>query len=240
MFMPSNSMLQKRRIITENSRYTGKSAATNLPASASSIKEPRIMTAPKTLLQMSGAPLEPNRLSQSALIIIDAQNDYRQRLPLTGFEAAVSRLQDLLARARAARSPVFHIVHKGPSGGLFDIDTAGGAIIPELAPRDDESVIVKTAPNGFSGTSLLNALRAMGQEQLIVAGFMTHMCVSTTVRDALDFDFRTTVVADATATRALPGAVGGSEISAQTVHRVALSALADRFAIITSAVSLPD
>ena len=39
--------------------------------------------APKTLLQMAGADLAPSPLSESTLVVIDAQNEYRSgALPL--------------------------------------------------------------------------------------------------------------------------------------------------------------
>jgi nicotinamidase-related amidase len=59
------------------------------------------------------------------------------------------------------------------------------------------------------------------------------MCVSATVRAALDLGYRTTVVADATATRDLPDLAGGV-IDAAVVKRVALAELADRFAKVVS------
>jgi hypothetical protein len=43
------------------------------------------------------------------------------------------------------------------------------------------------------------------------------------------------VIADATATRALPAADGGAPISADAVHRTALAELADRFAAVVGA-----
>jgi nicotinamidase-related amidase len=60
---------------------------------------------------------------------------------------------------------------------------------------------------------------------------MTHMCVSSTVRAALDFGYMSTVAADACASRDLPDGSGGV-VAADAVHRVALAELADRFAII--------
>jgi hypothetical protein len=57
---------------------------------------------------------------------------------------------------------------------------------------------------------------------------MTHMCVSTTVRAALDLGYRCTVIATACATRDLPDGRGGV-VPAGIVHRANLVALADRF-----------
>lgn len=73
-----------------------------------------------------------------------------------------------------------------------------------------------------------------------VVGYMTHMCVSSTVRAALDRGYRTTVVANATATRDLPDGSGGA-VSAQDVQRASLAALADRFAaVVKTAKELPE
>ena len=61
---------------------------------------------PKTLLQMAGAPLDPSPLSDSTLVIIDAQYEYRTgALPLTGVDAAIKEIEALLKRARAAGAP---------------------------------------------------------------------------------------------------------------------------------------
>ena len=70
-----------------------------------------------------------------------------------------------------------------------------------------------------------------GRTNIVLAGFMTHMCVSSTARVALDLGLRTTVAADACATRDLPDGRGGT-LDARTIHEVALAELSDRFAII--------
>jgi nicotinamidase-related amidase len=60
---------------------------------------------------------------------------------------------------------------------------------------------------------------------------MTHVCVNSTARAAFNHGYRPTVVASATATRALPNPVGGV-LPAEAVHTGALAALADIFAIV--------
>jgi len=72
----------------------------------------------------------------------------------------------------------------------------------------------------------------------VLAGFMTHMCVSSTARAALDLGYQTTVVADACATRDLPRP-GGGTIAAADLHAAELAALADRFAIVCDAAAFP-
>ena len=69
------------------------------------------MSAAKTLLQMAGASPTPAKLSEAAVVIIDAQNEYVSgKLPLDGVEAALANIASLLKAARAAGAPVIHIV----------------------------------------------------------------------------------------------------------------------------------
>jgi len=191
------------------------------------------MTRPKTLLEMAGAPAAPSAWDRAALLLIDCQNEYAAggKLALPGVDAAVAAAGALLARARAAGTPVVHVVHRGRAGGLFDPDGPGGAIVAPLAPRSGETVVAKTLPNSFAKTELDAVLKQTGRPELIVGGFMTHMCVSASVRAALDHGYRSTVVAAACGTRDLPDPLGGVQ-SAEAVHRATLAALADRFAVV--------
>ena len=115
-----------------------------------------------------------------------------------------------------------------------------GAVLPPARLADSALVIIKPLPNSFARTPLDETLKKLGRRNLIVAGFMTHMCVSATVRSALDHGYRCTVVAAACATRDLPDGHGGV-VPAEVVHRASLAALADRFAtVIDTSDGIPD
>jgi nicotinamidase-related amidase len=192
----------------------------------------RTMTTAKTLLQLAGADLNPPRLGNAALVLIDIQNEYLAGpLALPDAGPAIARAAALLARARESGAAIIHIAHRGKPGGLFDRGADRGAIVAELSPRDGELVIEKELPNAFAGTDLQARLAATDRKNIVLAGFMTHMCVSSTARAALDLGFRTTIDADACATRDLPDGRGGT-LDARTIHEVALAELSDRFAII--------
>jgi nicotinamidase-related amidase len=198
------------------------------------------MTAPQTLLEMAGADLRPPALAQSTLVIIDAQNEYLDgKLALPSGKAAVDALARLLARAREAGAAVVHVQHKGRAGGLFDLEARGGAIIDAVKPAGGEAIVQKPLPNAFAQTELDATLKKLGRTQLVIAGFMTHMCVSSTARAALDLGYKATVVADAAATRDLPDPVSGAVIAAEALHRAALAELADRFAIVAMVDQIP-
>jgi nicotinamidase-related amidase len=194
------------------------------------------VTEAKTLLAMAGVEPHPHPLSESAVIMIDAQNEYRTgRLALPDVEAALQAGAELIAAARAAGRPIIHVQHRGRAGGLFDPDSPSFAIADPVAPRGDEIRIEKALPNAFAGTPLDERLRELGVKNLIVAGFMTHMCVSSTVRSALDHGYGCTVFEPACATRDLPDGHGGV-ISARTLQGAELAALSDRFAVIAQSL----
>jgi len=189
--------------------------------------------APKTLLQLAGATVAPPSLRAASVLVIDAQREYLDgALPLAGVERALDEIATLLTMARRAGAAIVHVKHRGRAGGAFDPDAPRGAILPQAAPLDGEAVIEKTLPNAFAGTDCRAVLEKLGRRDLVVAGFMTHMCVEATARAALDLGFNSAIVAAATATRDLPDALGGAPLAAADVQRNALAALADRFAVI--------
>ena len=195
---------------------------------------------PATLIQMSGVRAKPASLSDSVLVIIDAQREYLDgALPLDGIEEALNQSGELLARARKAGTPVVHVVHRG-GGGRFNPDGPFFNIVESLRPQTAEMVIEKQLPNAFAGTRLQQTLEATGRRQLILIGFMTHMCLSSTARAALDQGFTTTIVASATATRDLPDGQGGM-VPAVAIQQASLAALADRFATLAMrSADIPD
>ncbi len=102
-----------------------------------------------------------------------------------------------------------------------------------MAALAGESTIEKALPNAFAGTDLQQTLEDLGRKQLLFAGFQTHMCISSTVRVALDLGYASTVVARACATRDLPDGEGGV-VAAADLHRASLAALSDRFALVVA------
>jgi len=197
-------------------------------------------TASQTLREVSGLSDEPARLSNSALILIDCQNTYREGvMTLVDVEPAIAEAQRLLARARKLGVPVFHIRHDAGAGSPYDLNTRLGAISDEVAPTDGEPVITKTHPNAFVQTDLDARLREAGVSNLILGGFMTHMCVNSTARGAFNHGYAPTVVASTAATRDLPR--GSQVIPARALHDASLAGIADLFGVVVDGVDdLPD
>ncbi|MFF7442175.1 isochorismatase family protein [Streptomyces sp. NPDC008122] len=195
------------------------------------------MTASTTLRDVIGLPQELPRLGDSTLILIDFQNTYRtgvMRLP--GAEEAVAAGARLLAAARAAGAPVVHVVNDGGEGTPYDIRAEIGAISDEVAPVEGEKVVVKQFPDAFHATDLEETLKELGVGgDLVIAGFMTHMCVLFTAQGAFNLGYRPTVVAEATATRPLE-APDGTVLSPEALQVASLTTVRDLFGTVARTV----
>jgi len=185
-----------------------------------------------SLRQLSGMPEVPAPFSEQTLLLIDCQNTYtRGILELDGVQQALDHVEELLDRARTAGIPVIHVQHDAGPGSPYDVRAESGAIVDRVAPRDGEPVVVKGRPSAFVGTGLHDRhLAPAPGRDLLLAGFMTHMCVNSTARSAFSLGYRPTVVASATATRDLPGPDG--PLAAATVQAVSLAAIADLFGVV--------
>lgn len=166
-------------------------------------------------------------MADTALLIIDIQNDYFPggAMTLEGADDAGNNAAKLLAAFRAKHLPVFHMQHLSvrPGATFFIPDTPGAEIHPCVAPAENEKVIEKNYPNSFRETALETRLEAAGTRHLVIAGMMTQMCVDATVRQAFDLGYRVTLGADACATR--DQSYGGQTIPAAQVHAAFLAAL---------------
>ncbi|REK84416.1 isochorismatase family protein [Streptomyces inhibens] len=195
------------------------------------------MTASMPLRDVIGLDNTLPRLSETTLIMIDFQNTYRTGvMALDGPEPALAAAARLLAAARSSGTPVIHIVNGGGEGTPYDIRAEIGAISAEVAPADGEPVVVKQFPNAFHGTDLEKTLRDLDAgPDLVLAGFMTHMCVTFTAQGAFNLGYRPTVVAEATATRSL-AAPDGSTVPATTLQTASLTTIADLFGTVAPTV----
>ncbi|MDN3452857.1 MULTISPECIES: cysteine hydrolase family protein [unclassified Psychrobacter] len=187
---------------------------------------------PATLLELAGGTFDTLDWSNCAIVLIDYQNEYVDgAMPLgQACTNAIANARLLLDKARAQAIPVFHIAHHGEdNGNVFDPLSSNVEIIEQLQPHDGETVITKKHPNSFHDTQLQALITAAQKKQIIFAGFMSHMCVSSTARAAFDLGFDSFVCHDACATRDLPSATRDT-ISAEVMHDTAMAALQDRFA----------
>ena len=168
---------------------------------------------------------------REALLIIDVQNDYFPGGTCELFHAyeAEKKIQSLIKESRTKERPIIYIQHINPPDDTFFLENTYGCEISErIRPLPDDKVIVKYYPNSFHETELDSYLKEKGIKKLIVCGMMTHMCVDTTVRAAMDYGYEVDLVADGCATMDLE--ILGEIIPAQIVQKAFLASLEGVFA----------
>jgi nicotinamidase-related amidase len=166
-------------------------------------------------------------MPDSALLVIDIQNDYFPggAMELDGADAAGAKAGVATKKFRENKLPVIHVRHLSvrPGATFFLPGTRGAEIHPLVQPLPGEMVIEKNFPNAFRNTGLKEFLEKQNIKSLVVAGMMTHMCVDASVRHAADLGYKITLLGDACATRAQ--SYGGETVPARQVHAAFLAAL---------------
>jgi nicotinamidase-related amidase len=170
-----------------------------------------------------------------ALLVIDVQNEYvTGALPIVHppVDDALGRIAEVMDAAAAAGLPIVLVRHTepDPSGGIFVSGTPMWQLHETVASRPHHVVVDKQLPGSFTGTPLEEWLRARGVDTIVVTGWMTHMCVDTTTREAMHRGFDVTVLSDATGTIDV-----SDDLPAALVHRVELGVLGDGFATVDTA-----
>lgn len=101
-----------------------------------------------------------------------------------------------LERSRRANA---EIGSKGPLGRLLVRGEVGHDFVDALRPLEKEIVIDKPGYSAFAHTMLQQIMAKRGIETLIITGVTTEVCVSSTVRAAVDLGYRCITVSDACA-----------------------------------------
>lgn len=130
----------------------------------------------------------------------------------------------LLGRYRESGSDVVHVVHQTPAGApVFTPDTELAEEFPELAPKSGEKIIGKSHPGSFTGTDLDEYLKGTSKSKVVLTGYMAHVCVSTTARQADEKGYDVVIAEGAVGDRNIPGA------TAEQLVKISLAEIADAF-----------
>ena len=166
--------------------------------------------------------LNPRR---TALVVVDMQNAFlsdRGSMPKLGLSVARARaiipaVGRLIDEFRRAKAPVvftqmtfkpdfsdagllLEALPKLRSTGHVVKNTWDWEMTSELLPAEGELVVEKTRFNAFHATGLERLLRDnLKVDTLVVSGVATNVCVESTIRDAVAYDFHVLIPRDATA-----------------------------------------
>lgn len=120
----------------------------------------------------------------------------------------------MIASARAAGVPVIYTTPVSRADGadvvMLPTDLAAETGVPpltnavegseeagfpdEIAPRTEDYVFLKRRPSAFYGTGVVELLRMLRRDTIIIGGGATNRGVETSVREAFNFDLASIVV----------------------------------------------
>lgn len=163
-----------------------------------------------------------------ALIVVDAQNEFSAKglRPVPNHESALEVIAEHVALARAQHRPIAWVQHhnRPEDSRAFVPGSWGAALSPGLGPQagfGPEALFQKDVYGAFTTTGLEDWLRQAGVQSVLIVGFYTHMCLSTTSREALVRGFDVVVDPNATGARDLEDEALGRQ-TADEVRRSAL------------------
>jgi nicotinamidase-related amidase len=157
--------------------------------------------------------------SHTALLVYDMQTGIQSQIK-DGGKITSTCVVALAAARKAGMRVVFtrHLSSPRPWMGLTQYRTAmawqetddpsavkswfprnapSSAIVPELAPTEDELVLEKIGMSAFEGTPLAFALRDCGVVGLAIVGIALEIGIEPTIRHATDLGFVPIVLRDA-------------------------------------------
>jgi nicotinamidase-related amidase len=174
-------------------------------------------------------------LGRAVLIPIDMQQAFDgPGWPRRWNQAVDANGIRLLQAWRGAGLPVVHVRHDSiEPGSTLRVGEPGHRPRAGFESRDGEPCVAKSVNAAFIGTDLDLRLRRLGAETVVVFGFTTDMCVSTTIRVGANMGYRVVMVADACDCFDLPDGRGGT-IPAEEIHRAHVATLAYEFAQVTT------
>jgi len=164
-------------------------------------------------------------LANSALILVDMQNDFvhpdgvigrfskrNPTIDLSFLRSTIRPCRNLAEAFRTAGRPVIYpitVLKADRSDVAFPIDgydpeflvegTFGSEVCEELTPTALDHIVIKKGYGGFTNTPLDTILRNTGSTTCVFGGVTTCICVSTTVRGAVDHNYKVIVASDAVA-----------------------------------------
>lgn len=174
-----------------------------------------------------------------ALIVIDVQNEFSQhgKRPVPGHLEVIAEIRRLVEQARSAGHYIAWIRHfnKSTESPAFVPGTWGAEFVAGFGPAPDsgrEIEFQKNVYGAFTGTDIGSWLDSLNVDEILITGFYTHGCVSTTAREAIMAGLTVFIDPSATGACDMEHEILGV-LSADEVRRTALLQLANMGAIIT-------
>jgi nicotinamidase-related amidase len=171
----------------------------------------------------------------TALLLIDVQEGFKD--PKRGRRnnpCAEAKIAQVLNTWRVNGRPIIQVQHVSRErASVFAPESPGIALQEFARPANGELLLQKRVNSAFIGTELDRSLRERGATALVVVGFTTDHCVSSTVRMAGNLGYRT-IVADGTATFERRSA-DNKRVGPEIIHEIHLLSPQGEFAEVLDA-----
>jgi nicotinamidase-related amidase len=160
-------------------------------------------------------------MSDTALLVIDAQESFRQRANWQEVDSPtyLRNQQALIEGAKANGWKIVRVLHAEPEG-IFSLASGFVTPISDLRLEKPDLEITKFRHSAFVGTPLEVFLIENGIRRLVISGIRTEQCCETTTRHGSDLGWQVDYVTEATHTMPLTDATGktwtAEEIKART------------------------
>ena len=140
-------------------------------------------------------------MTQTVLLLIDMQvGNFTGSDPIYNATGLLTKIKNLLFKARLAKISIFYIQHCGGEGDPDAYGSPGWEIHPDISPNEEDVVINKNTPDSFHKTTLQHELSTRNIKRLVLAGLQSEYCVDTTCRRAYTLGYDIILVQDAHST----------------------------------------
>jgi nicotinamidase-related amidase len=175
---------------------------------------------------------------QTALIMIDVQESFRQRpyWSQSGADVFLEHANALIDGAQARGIPIVRVFHTDGPQTADNPFAHGSAFVRPLAGLADFEAaltVEKHRHSALVGTPLATWLIRDGIRRLIIAGIRTEQCCETTTRHASDEGWEVDFCDDATLTFDMR-TPSGRTLAAAAIRERTETVLADRFATLVT------
>ena len=150
---------------------------------------------------------------RSVLVVIDVQRAVVESA--ADVVGVITRINELLERARSTQAPVVFIQHEDPHDPTMRRGSDGWQLVDALEVGEDPVVVAKRFRDSFAGTSLGEHLASLDATHLVLTGAQSDYCVLATTFSALHHGFDVTLVRDAHTTCATGG--GPEDLSGEQI-----------------------
>ena len=169
-----------------------------------------------------------------ALIVIDVQNEYvtgNLQIEYPDIRSSLAHICKAMDAAKAYGIPVVAVQQfASPQSPIFAEGSHGWDLHETVKTRSWEHKINKKLPSAFAGTDLAEWLAENRLDTLSVAGYMTHNCVDSTVKQAFHSGLNVEYLQDASGTLSYANKAGYA--AAEEIHRTFGIVMQARFAAV--------